>query len=323
MLQLGFGESKPDKSQSKQSITKTRKVASCSMETLKSNVGCKPAAVIAPSRTQTIFGEVLCWLQECCEKRPPSIEIDRWRAKRFKQESKSIVLFFSSVERSAAELKKSILPSVPVTNLLSTGKGMVIGRHVGHDSSLIGLDLVDHVYEKTKPQRVEQWLKNNTCSTPNKNEHSGMRSGDASQELTKYALQCPKHWISLAKKVVQNGNTCAIKVCPRQQNTFNVQHLRDVKILFSNFEGSGQTAHRIILKAEEMVKGEGRKGIERNLSAQQCLSFTNRERERERERDVFRLWKSLKVDSEVNSCHFSTIKNIVLFILFLSPFVHC
>ena len=38
MLQLEFGESKPEESQSEQSIMETRKAASCSSETLKSNV---------------------------------------------------------------------------------------------------------------------------------------------------------------------------------------------------------------------------------------------------------------------------------------------
>ena len=37
MLQLEFGESKPEESQSEQSITETRKATSCSSETLKSN----------------------------------------------------------------------------------------------------------------------------------------------------------------------------------------------------------------------------------------------------------------------------------------------
>ena len=56
MLQLEFGESKPDESQSEQSITEMRKAASCSPETRKSNTGCGPDA---PSRSQTIFGKVL------------------------------------------------------------------------------------------------------------------------------------------------------------------------------------------------------------------------------------------------------------------------
>ena len=46
MLQLEFGESKPDESQSEQSITETRKAASCSSETL--NAGNGPAAAGCP-----------------------------------------------------------------------------------------------------------------------------------------------------------------------------------------------------------------------------------------------------------------------------------
>ena len=60
MLQLEFGESKPEESQSEQSRTETRKATSCSSETLKSNAGSvdRPRPD-APSRTQTIFGKVL------------------------------------------------------------------------------------------------------------------------------------------------------------------------------------------------------------------------------------------------------------------------
>ena len=48
MLQLEFGESKPEESQSEQCITETRKAASCSSETLKSNAGSGPAAAGCP-----------------------------------------------------------------------------------------------------------------------------------------------------------------------------------------------------------------------------------------------------------------------------------
>ena len=48
MLQLEFGESKPEEPQSEQSITETRKAASCSSETLKSNAGSGPAAAGCP-----------------------------------------------------------------------------------------------------------------------------------------------------------------------------------------------------------------------------------------------------------------------------------
>ena len=48
MLQLEFGESKYEKSQSEQSITETRKAASCSSETLRSNAGSGPAAAGCP-----------------------------------------------------------------------------------------------------------------------------------------------------------------------------------------------------------------------------------------------------------------------------------
>ena len=48
MLQLEFGKSKPDESQSEQSITETRKAAFCSSETLKSNAGSGPAAAECP-----------------------------------------------------------------------------------------------------------------------------------------------------------------------------------------------------------------------------------------------------------------------------------
>ena len=50
MLQLEFGESKADESQSEQSITETRKAASCLSETLvlKSNAGTGPAAAGCP-----------------------------------------------------------------------------------------------------------------------------------------------------------------------------------------------------------------------------------------------------------------------------------
>ena len=60
MLQLEFGESKPEESQSEQSRTETRKATSCSSETLKSNAGSvdRPRPD-APSRTQKIFGKVL------------------------------------------------------------------------------------------------------------------------------------------------------------------------------------------------------------------------------------------------------------------------
>ena len=48
MLQLEFGKSKPDESQSEQSITETRKAAFCSSATLKSNAGSGPAAAGCP-----------------------------------------------------------------------------------------------------------------------------------------------------------------------------------------------------------------------------------------------------------------------------------
>ena len=48
MLQLEFGESKSEKSQSEQFITETRKAASCSLETLRSNAGSGPAAAGCP-----------------------------------------------------------------------------------------------------------------------------------------------------------------------------------------------------------------------------------------------------------------------------------
>ena len=48
MLQLEFGESKPEESQSEQSITETRKAVSCWSETLKSNAGSGPAAAGCP-----------------------------------------------------------------------------------------------------------------------------------------------------------------------------------------------------------------------------------------------------------------------------------
>ena len=48
MLQLEFGESKPEESQSEQSKTEARKAASCSSETLKSNAGSGPAAAGCP-----------------------------------------------------------------------------------------------------------------------------------------------------------------------------------------------------------------------------------------------------------------------------------
>ena len=48
MLQLEFGESKPEESQSEQCITETRKAASCSSETLESNAGSGPAAAGCP-----------------------------------------------------------------------------------------------------------------------------------------------------------------------------------------------------------------------------------------------------------------------------------
>ena len=61
MLQLEFGESNPDESQSEQSITETRKAASCacSSETLKSTQIADRLRPDAPSRTQTFFGKVL------------------------------------------------------------------------------------------------------------------------------------------------------------------------------------------------------------------------------------------------------------------------
>ena len=48
MLQLEFGESKPEVSQLEHSITETRKAASCSSETLRSNAGSGPAAAGCP-----------------------------------------------------------------------------------------------------------------------------------------------------------------------------------------------------------------------------------------------------------------------------------
>ena len=48
MLQLEFEKSKPEESQSEQSITETRKAASCSSERVKSNAGSGPAAAGCP-----------------------------------------------------------------------------------------------------------------------------------------------------------------------------------------------------------------------------------------------------------------------------------
>ena len=48
MLQLEFGKSNPEESQSEQSITEARKAASCSSETLKSNTGSGPSAAGCP-----------------------------------------------------------------------------------------------------------------------------------------------------------------------------------------------------------------------------------------------------------------------------------
>ena len=62
MLQLEFGESKPDESQSEQFITETRKAArSCSSKTLKSTQIADRPWPDALSRTQTFFGKVLYW----------------------------------------------------------------------------------------------------------------------------------------------------------------------------------------------------------------------------------------------------------------------
>ena len=43
MIQIEFGDSKPDESQSEQFIMELSKAASCSSETLKSNAGSGPA----------------------------------------------------------------------------------------------------------------------------------------------------------------------------------------------------------------------------------------------------------------------------------------
>ena len=62
MLQLEFGESKPDESQSEQSITETIKAArSWSSETLKSTQIADRPRPDALSQTQTFFGKVLYW----------------------------------------------------------------------------------------------------------------------------------------------------------------------------------------------------------------------------------------------------------------------
>ena len=65
MLELEFGESKPEESQSQQLITETRKAASCSSETLKSNAGSGPAAArCSVSNPDNLWKSPL--LHACC-----------------------------------------------------------------------------------------------------------------------------------------------------------------------------------------------------------------------------------------------------------------
>ena len=71
MLQPEFGESKPDESQSEQSIAETRKAASCSSETLKSNADSEPAGAGCPvSNPDNLWKSPLLSrnLSRCCEK---------------------------------------------------------------------------------------------------------------------------------------------------------------------------------------------------------------------------------------------------------------
>ena len=65
MLQPESGESKPDESQSEQSIAETRKAASCSSETLKSTAGSGPAGAECPVSNPDNLWKVLYSIDTC------------------------------------------------------------------------------------------------------------------------------------------------------------------------------------------------------------------------------------------------------------------